>query len=183
MIDQKRELDLTSPIEFTNLPGSSLQDEHSAAQKLERFIAFYFGKNIYCVPADMVAEVIHPLSIAILPNSPRGVLGIAAIRGEVVAVLNLKELLQEEGGALQGKSKMIVLKPKDGLTQFAIPVDRMHEVVMLPADTFESNAGGNAADLVRRIEHNTSVYPAGWVAQLDEKVLIRLNIQIVPGGH
>ncbi|MBC7899542.1 MAG: chemotaxis protein CheW [Saprospiraceae bacterium] len=166
MIDLNQELDVLDPVEFTNLPLSSIRDEHSAAQTCERFIAFYFGDKLYCVVAEMVAEVIHPLSVAILPNAPRGVLGIAALRGEVVTVLSLKDLLKEESGAANAKSKMIVLQRNENETQFAIPVDRMHEVVMLP-----SHMG--AAELVRRIEHEGSVFNLIDIERLSAEISIQ----------
>ena len=139
--------------ELINPPASVTGDEHSATQKCERFIAFYFGQGLYCVRAEAVAEVIHALPVAFLPNSPHGVSGITAIRGEVIAVLNLKELVNEESGAGQAGSKMVVLRSPENQTQFAIPADRMHEVVMLP-----ESVNGSTNDLIRQIMHDGGVY-------------------------
>ncbi|MEJ7847780.1 MAG: chemotaxis protein CheW [Pyrinomonadaceae bacterium] len=144
------ELDLN---EFIDPPVSMIGNEHSANQKCERFIAFYFGLGLYCVRAEVVAEVIHALPVAVLPNSPRGISGITAIRGEVIAVLNLKELVNEEGGAGHAKSKMVVLRSPENQTQFAIPADRMHEVVMLPESVIDC-----ANTLVTQVEHEGGFY-------------------------
>ena len=149
-MDSNFELDL---VEFIEPPVSVAGDEHFAAQICERFIAFYFGHGLYCVRAEAVAEVIHALPMAMLPNSPRGISGITAIRGEVVAVLNLKELVNEEGGTAQSKSKMVILRSPENHTQFAIPADRMHEVILLPESVSESAAG-----LVRQVDHEGNTY-------------------------
>lgn len=144
------ELDLAG---FINPPVSVIGDEPSATQKCERFIAFYFGDELYCVLSEAVAEVIQALPVAALPHSPHGISGITAIRGEVIAVLNLRELVNEEVGAGQAGSKMVILSSPENQTQFAIPADRMHEVVMLP----DSVADGTNS-LLRQVDHDGGHY-------------------------
>src|SRR4051812_43536243 len=117
MIDRNQESKSADPAEFTDPQLASIRDEHSTLEMSERFIAFYFAENLYCIRADLVAEVIHSPAVAALPNSPRGVLGIAAVRGEVIAVLSLKNLLKVQGGVSRISSKMIVLKPRENQTQ------------------------------------------------------------------
>ncbi len=149
-MDPNFELDL---VDFIEPPVSVTGDEDFAAQKCERFIAFYFGQGLFCVRAEAVAEVIHALPMAVLPNAPRGISGITAMRGEVVAVLNLKELINEEGGGAHSKSKMVVLRTVENHTQFAIPADRMHEVILLPESEIESQN-----ELVRQVDHEGNTY-------------------------
>ena len=149
-MESQFELDV---IEFIDTPVSVIGDEPSASQKCERFIAFYFGHSIYCVRAEKVAEVIHALPVAMLPSSPHGISGITAIRGEVIAVVNLPELTNQEGGAEHDESKMVVLRSPENQTQFAIPADQMHPVVMLPGSLIDGAKG-----FITPIEHEGGLY-------------------------
>lgn len=129
--------------------------EDSEAGKFERFIAFYSGSGLYCVRADDVAEVIHAVPVAAIPNPPRGISGIAAFRGEVLTILSLRELSSESDAGQSEKSKMVVLQAAEDHSQFAIPSDRMHGVVMLP-QTVSRSAIENG--FVRHVKHDGSDY-------------------------
>lgn len=137
MNDLNQELDLLSPIELVNLPDSLHSDELVAPKKREKFVGFFLGAKLFCVPAEKVSEVAHPPAITSLPNSPQSLLGIAAVRGEVVAVVNIKKLLHEGISRSDGKSKLIVLQAEEKETRIGFPVDKMLEVVTIADDEIE----------------------------------------------
>ena len=75
------------------------------------------------------------------------------LRGEVIAVVNLPELTNQEGGAEHDESKMVVLRSPENQTQFAIPADQMHPVVMLPGSLIDGAKG-----FITPIEHEGGLY-------------------------
>jgi chemotaxis signal transduction protein len=135
---------LTSP-SLSPPPDPSIRDERSAGPKCERFVAFFLGEKLFGIQADKVAEVAQPQHVTSLPNAGPGLMGITALRGEVIAVLDLAHLLGEVSAPTAAKPKLVVLHGSHPETQFSFPVDRMHEVVSLTANQIE--AGGSSSQI------------------------------------
>ena len=142
MAEALLELDLLEGIGLQDLPGSLVRDEYFAKSNFERFVTFYIGEMLFGVPADEVAEVVHPFRVTPLPNMPANLVGIAAVRGEVVAVLDLKRAIGAQAGAANVKAKLIVLNQKGSKMQMAFPVDKMHEIVLLAEKDISPTRGG-----------------------------------------
>lgn len=123
--------------DFSPLPDPSFRGEHSAEPKCERFVAFLLGEKLYGVRSDRIAEVAQPQPITPLPNAEPGLMGITALRGEIIAVLDLAYLLGEVSAPISGKPKLVVLHSSDSEAQISFQVDRMHEVVTLAANQIE----------------------------------------------
>lgn len=103
----------------------------------EKFILFELGGRRFGVAASAVAEVVHPMSVAVLPNSPKWLLGLSPYRGEPVAVIDPRTIAGGEyksGG--HPKTKTVVFRAKSTETQFALPVDNLLEMLTIaPPDT------------------------------------------------
>jgi purine-binding chemotaxis protein CheW len=54
-------------------------------------VGFMVGDVTYAVSIFTVREICHPLPVVALPRSPHAVRGVADFRGEVVAVVDLRE--------------------------------------------------------------------------------------------
>jgi purine-binding chemotaxis protein CheW len=111
----------------------------SGPKNIKKYVTFYFGDKLCGVAAASVAEVSQPLRITPLPNAPKPLLGISALRGEVVAVINLKRMLGSDEPVVPTKSKLIILHSNEGDTQIAFAVDRMHEVLSIAAEDIRTN--------------------------------------------
>ena len=151
-----QETDLLSSVELSNPASFSIGDEWPAAEKCEKFVAFFLGGVLYCMASKAVAEVVHPLPVAVLPHSPAWLSGIAAFRGEVIAVINTKEMLGHGELAATRKAKLVILRSNAKETQFAIPVESMHELVAIKPQAVTSDP--NASDgMTRLAEHDNNV--------------------------
>lgn len=131
--------------EIAETPDVVLSGERSASSRCERFVAFYLGGDLYGLPAASVAEVSQPLQITPLPNAPEFLMGVAPLRGEIVAALGLKKLLRVESQSPDPKMKLIVLRSDEGETPIAFLVDKMHEIVLLAEDEVRPPARENDA--------------------------------------
>jgi purine-binding chemotaxis protein CheW len=91
------------------------------AEAARRFVAFRLASTLYALPTEYVSEVIQTPGAARVPHSPRALLGLANLRGTVLPLVGLRELLDlgdtPGGGAV---SKAIVL---DAGTPIALAVD------------------------------------------------------------
>lgn len=141
-----------------SIPASFSIDELRAAEKCEKFVAFFLGNSIFWIPSSTVLEVVHPLPVAELPNAPSSILGITAFKGDVVAVVNIKKVLGLEESAANGKAKLIILRANAKETQIAVPVDSMHEMTAVLPDAISSDPNAASGGLTRLVEYEGSVF-------------------------
>ena len=130
------------------MPGSILEIDNFESEILEvdaefagsrisrppdaaRFVTFFFGKDLFGLAAHEVAEITHPLPVSPLPRGPEFLSGIAPLRGEVVAVVDLCRMLGGTPSRSSGREKLVMLRSSEHETQPAFQVERMHELVSL----------------------------------------------------
>jgi chemotaxis signal transduction protein len=134
-----------------NLPterGGETMPESGA----EKFISFEIGGELCCVAASGVAEVVHPIEVAKLPNSPNWLLGLGAYRGEPVAVIDPR-IIAHPAADSRSKAKVIVFRTRPNETQFALPIDRLHEMIIAPTSETRPHEYMHNGQSVRFIEH------------------------------
>lgn len=98
----------------------------------EKFISFELGQLLCCVAAGAVAEVVHPAAVVALPNSPSWLLGLAAYRGEPVAVID-PATIARPSSENRTKAKVIVFRARPNEMRFALPIDSLQEMITAPA--------------------------------------------------
>jgi chemotaxis signal transduction protein len=162
MAEAVQEMDLLASIGLEHLPGTLVRDEPFARSNCEKFVAFYLGEKLFGVPAEEVAEVIHPFRVTPLPNMMPNMAGITAVRGEVVGVLDLRPTAGLRPAAPGTKEKLIVLNPPGVGAQLAFPVDRMHEIVLLSASEIAESRGPSP-----NFVSGTAKLPAGEIQIID----------------
>ncbi len=94
-----------------------------------RYVTFFLGDALYGIAAECVAEVIRPPAVSLLPNSPARLAGIAAVRGTIVAIVDVKALFGHADKSPRDKAKLVLLTPVPGEAQLALRVDRMSEII------------------------------------------------------
>jgi purine-binding chemotaxis protein CheW len=107
---------------MAELPGAAL------AETLTRFLTFRANGRLYALPASQVAEIIPVPPVAKLPQSPKSLLGMANLRGSVIAVASLRALLGHEAEVPGSLARAIVL---DGASPVAITIDTVETLVTL----------------------------------------------------
>jgi chemotaxis signal transduction protein len=133
-----------SPAEITGegQPGSGV----------DKFISFELGGGLCCVAASGVAEVAQPMPVAPLPNGPHWLLGLAAYRGEPVAVID-PGIIAKPTAEGRGKAKVIVFRPRPNETQFALPIDSLHEMIITSVAEIKTQEYLHKEEPVRFIDH------------------------------
>ena len=94
-----------------------------------KFLTFNLGSKLYGISADLVEEISNPLPVTRLPGAPKGVLGIAPLRDEILAVIDLRGILREQSLTSSNRSKFIIARSDLAEMRIAIPVDRVREMV------------------------------------------------------
>lgn len=116
----------------------------AAGAATEKFISFELRGQRCCVPASAVAEVVHVLQTAALPDPPEWLIGLAAYRGEPVAVIDPSVLAAGPARSVPGRrAKTIIFRkqPDASALQYALPIDSLQEMIL--AETGKFPPAGN----------------------------------------
>ena len=114
----------------------------AAAQPL-RFLTFRVDGRLYALPADKVAEVIRTPSVARVPQGPKGLLGLANLRGAVMPVASARALLDRAERTASPNARAIVLS---GAAPVALAVDDIEGLATVEAAKVETRQTELAAD-------------------------------------
>lgn len=130
----------TSPAEFlptSEIPGTTQPTVEEAAAKRpsgDKYVTFFLGGSLFAVPASKVLEVTRPTTITPLPHAPQRLLGIAGVRGEVVAVIDLRSAIGATSAPTSDRPKLVILNAEENETRIGFLVDAMHEIAFVAAD-------------------------------------------------
>lgn len=102
---------------------------------LRRYLTFREGSQLYALPTTAVSEVIRLSAVARVPQGPKALLGIANLRGTVVPVVGLSELLGQGGTPDLPEKLALVL---DQATPTALVVESIDALEDVSSDRIES---------------------------------------------
>ena len=74
-----------------------------------RFLTFHVGEQLYALRSEEVLEVIRIPALARLPQGPPALLGVANLRGSVLPITGLRQLLGESAVAQSPSTRAVVL--------------------------------------------------------------------------
>jgi purine-binding chemotaxis protein CheW len=100
-----------------------------------RFLTFHVAQQLYALPVEQIAEVIRTPDVARLPQRPKGLLGLANLRGAVLPVASVRGLLGKAEGEASSASRAIVLA---GGAPVAVAVDAIDGLVNVEAARIET---------------------------------------------
>jgi purine-binding chemotaxis protein CheW len=100
-----------------------------------RYLTFRAGSQLYALPTTAVTEVIRLLAVARVPQGPKALLGLANLRGTVVPVVGLRELLGQDSSPDIPEKLALVL---DQATSTALVVDSIDTLENVSSDRIES---------------------------------------------
>jgi len=125
-----------------------------------RFLTFRVEDRLYALPADEVAEVIRMPVLARVPHAPKGLLGLANLRGAVLPVAGLRGLL---GRPEAPAARALVL---DGAAPVALAVDAVEALVTIESARIETRPAELAAKPGERLRGAFAVGDTGGVAKI-----------------
>src|ERR1041385_7400842 len=96
------------------------------------FVACAFGGERFALPVAAVERVLPAAAISPLPGAPRAIVGMLNLRGQPVAVLDLRQCLGLPPKLLQLDDHLVLVRSGSG--RFAFFVDGVEGVVPQPDD-------------------------------------------------
>ena len=113
----------------------------------KNLVGFLVGPVQYGVDIQRVQEIINPLPVVSLPDAPRGIVGVADYRGDVVPVLDLRQRFRLERQEPTRRTKWIVVRVDDRLVGWV--VDAVTDVFGTASEDQRAvpNIGGHEAGM------------------------------------
>jgi purine-binding chemotaxis protein CheW len=112
-----------------------------AAEMLE-IATFKLADERYAVEARHVREVLRSGELTPVPGAPEFLVGLVNLRGEILAVVDLRRFLGLGGAELTDRSRIIVLGHQRA--EFGVLADEVHEVTTVPIDEVFAPVGSVA---------------------------------------
>jgi purine-binding chemotaxis protein CheW len=105
-------------------------EAEEAAGFLRELLIFGLEGSDYAIPVERIREIVRMRSLTPVPRAPDWLLGVIALRGEIVEVIDLRKRLSLVASPPDRSSRVIVLHG-DGERVTGVLVDSVREVVRL----------------------------------------------------
>jgi len=105
-------------------------------------LVFEIDDRQFGLPADVVIEVVRAVTPMPVPRTPSAIMGIINLRGEVVPVINTRDLLRMETADVRHTDHLIIVRDRD-LT-YAIHADRAIDLLNLERESKSSKSSDDS---------------------------------------
>jgi len=116
----------------------------------QQFCTFLLGDHLFGIEVEKVQEIIRQGEITPVPLAPRAVRGLINLRGEIVAVIDLRARLDLGAGPSGADYMNVVVRSPHG--PVSLLVDEIGDVIEVDESTFQrppETLRGVARDLIR----------------------------------
>lgn len=109
-----------------------------------QLVTFRLGRELYGIPVSKVKEIIRPMEACPIPGMAGPVEGVINLRGEIIPVLRIHEVLGVRAAADQVARKQRVIILDSGEGGFGVTVDEVLEVVKIDEGEIKHSPGVSA---------------------------------------
>lgn len=134
--------------------------------KSEEVVKFTLAKQRYGLPAHQIVEVLRMVAFTVLPEQPKGLLGVMNFRGEVIPLLDLRQIINIVPQHVTLSTPILVARV--GERSLGLVVDEVLDVEVVPL--------GNQITVD---ELSTAVRFVAAIARREEGLLLVINLQEV----
>jgi purine-binding chemotaxis protein CheW len=125
-------------------------DGEDQLELLRELLSFRLAESPYAIPVERVREIVRVREIASVPKVPSWVLGVVALRGEVVQVVDLRMRLGMPSTPTTRGSRIIVLHGDDDRIT-GVLVDAVDQVLRVNEDAFRSAVASTESGSVNEL--------------------------------
>jgi purine-binding chemotaxis protein CheW len=116
---------------------------------IREFLAISLGQQLYGVELIQIREILSPPPLTIVPRAPRYVMGVCSVRGQLVTVVELKQVLSLPEGGPTRRARILLSECRGEIVGFF--VDEVRQVIRLSEGEIEPASaalGGEAPEHV-----------------------------------
>lgn len=137
------ELETAAP-EWESLARAAAAPTAAEEATLQReLLCLSLDGSPYAIPVERVREIVRMRAVTPMPRVPEAVLGVIALRGEVIQVLDLRRRLGLPRAEPGRRTRIVVLHGEDGRVT-GLLVDAVTEVLRMPEDAVRPAAPGES---------------------------------------
>ncbi|SFN84308.1 chemotaxis protein CheW [Proteiniclasticum ruminis] len=114
----------------------------------KQIIIFTLGEKHYAVNSDQVEEISKMMDSTVVPNAPKHIRGLINLRGNVVALVNLSELLRLK--EKECYNNIVIMNKED--EKIGILVTEVKEVLKIQDEDIEKVSGDGKNGVVGIIQ-------------------------------
>lgn len=114
----------------------------------KQIIVFTLGEKHYAVHSDQVEEISKMMDSTVVPNAPKHIRGLINLRGNVVALVNLSELLRLK--EKECYNNIVIMNKED--EKIGILVTEVKEVLKIQDEDIEKVSGDGKNGVVGIIQ-------------------------------
>lgn len=133
---------------------------------MSRYLVFGLGTEYYSIPLATVREVIAMADITAVPQTPAHFKGVMNLRGQVIAVLDLRLKFKMKPDSNLAETAIIILDFQP--MSIGVIVDAVNSVVALRGDQISSSPD---------IESSINADYITGIARLEQKLILILDIE------
>jgi len=108
--------------------ASASQQSSERAAPAPAYIGFQLGELYYAAPLENVIEVDRPSHLVPAPNAPELVQGVTNLRGDIVCLMNLRQLLGLPSESAGTQSRLLRVRGGSRGIEAAIIVDSTYAI-------------------------------------------------------
>ena len=135
---------------------------------LLELLTFRLADDTYAVPVERVREIVRQRPITPVPRVPVEILGVVALRGDIVQVVDLRARLGLEEGEAAAENRLIILHGDDN-SDTALLVDSVRDVLHVAEGSLRATqtSGGFVSELALRDAEFVSIIDIERVLNFD----------------
>jgi purine-binding chemotaxis protein CheW len=99
------------------------------------FLTWYVGDQIYGLELNRCKEVEKNLHLTPVPNARPYIAGIVNLRGDVVTVIDLRQLLRKQ--TIDRPERLQIIRLKSAGTQVAVIAEKIDDILSIPEEDLE----------------------------------------------
>ena len=101
------------------------------------FLCFHLGDRLYGVDLDLICEIVKPPALTRVPRIDPFILGVISIRGQVVTLVDLRQLMDLEPSPWPKTARVLVVEVSG--EQIGLLVDRVTQVRRISLSNLEKS--------------------------------------------
>ncbi len=136
----------------------------------EKYVRFLIDGTTFALPLENTLEIDYFPDITPLPNLPQWVLGICNLRGDIVSVVDIKQIFKLSSGNVDKARKLVFIRNQDIST--AIVVDNIAGIIVTHEQDHQNDSNPMADKPFSRFVKNAMVADRQTVHFLDLDVLM-----------
>lgn len=130
--------------------AATAREDDEGVALLRELLSFRLDDAPYAIPVERVREIVRLREITGVPKTPAWVLGVVALRGEVVQVVDLRMRLGLPASEASRRSRIIVLHGDDDRIT-GVLVDAVEHVLRVDEDAFRGASASAESNAVTEL--------------------------------